>query len=184
MDSLTELAREAAGCTRCALSTTRTQVVFSSGPETASLLLLGEAPGAEEDAQGVPFVGRSGQLLSRLLDEVGLDRTEIYVTNVVKCRPPSNRTPSPAEITTCAPWLDAQLEAMAPRLIVSLGAVAAEAALGTKVKITAVRGQLTQGSRAMVLPTFHPAYGLRGGPRVVEQIRADLASARAYLESP
>ena len=184
MERLGELAAMASNCTRCALSATRTQVVFSSGPSDAALVLLGEAPGAEEDTQGIPFVGRSGQLLSRLLGEAGFVRDELYVTNVVKCRPPSNRTPNRAEIEACAQWLEPQLTEIAPRLIVTLGAVAARAALGTEVKITSVRGQLHQGPFGPVLPTYHPAYGLRGGPKVVDLLRADLLAARAYLEGP
>lgn len=147
-------------------------------------MLLGEAPGAEEDACGIPFVGRSGQLLVRLLDEVGLVRNEIYITNVVKCRPPQNRAPEAKEVAACAQWLGPQLEALSPTLIVTLGAVAAKAALGVEVKITKVRGVFVKGPSAQVLPTFHPAYALRGGPKVADLLRADLAAARAYLEKP
>jgi uracil-DNA glycosylase len=177
VSTLAELASSAADCRACGLAATRTKVVFSSGPEDASLVLLGEAPGAEEDLRGVPFVGRSGQLLSDLLAEVGLERHELYVTNVVKCRPPKNRTPSRTEVVACQRWLEPQLRRLAPRAVVALGAVAARAALGRPVGVSKVRGQLLEGPFGPVVPTFHPAYALRGGARVAEQLRADLATA-------
>lgn len=184
MVRLDELVRSSATCTACPLSITRTQVVFSSGPSDARLVLLGEAPGAEEDVRGIPFVGRSGQLLGVLLDEVGLSRDAIYVTNVVKCRPPANRTPNRAEVSACARWLTPQLDDLGARLIVSLGAVAGRAALGREIAITKERGHLIDGPFGAVLPTFHPAYGLRGGGKVIDLLRGDLAAARAYLENP
>jgi DNA polymerase len=182
LSGLDELRLASATCQHCELAATRTQVVFSSGPSTSPLVLLGEAPGAEEDARGIPFVGQSGQLLVRLLSEVGLDRDSLYVTNVVKCRPPENRTPTKDEVATCAQWLEPQLRALAPAVIVALGAVAAKSVLGNQITISKVRGQRFEGPFGSVIPTFHPAYGLRGGAAVVEQIRSDLAVAAELVK--
>ena len=182
LNRLEELRGASSRCQDCELAATRTQVVFSSGPSTSPLLLLGEAPGAEEDARGVPFVGRSGQLLVRLLSEVGLERDWLYVTNVVKCRPPGNRTPTKEEVATCAQWLEPQLRTLAPVVIVALGAVAAKSVMGNQITISQVRGQCFEGPFGTVVPTFHPAYGLRGGSAVVDKIRSDLAVAAELVK--
>ena len=177
--SLESEARRAASCTACELSATRGRVVFGTGPPDASVVVVGEGPGAEEDASGVPFVGRSGALLTSLLDEVGLDRSGIYVTNVVKCRPPGNRPPRTLEIKACRHFLVTQLGRIDPVVVVTLGNVATRAVLGRREPISALRGgrHLSALTSAVVVPTFHPAAGLRGGARVVAMIRADLALA-------
>lgn len=185
MTSLAELEEAAAACHACELSRERQRVVFSSGPTAARLMLIGEAPGAEEDATGVPFVGRSGQLLLSLFRDCGVERDELYVTNVVKCRPPANRTPRKNEIEHCAVFLEGQLTAVSPEVVVTLGNTATRAVLRTKEPISGLRGRLHRraGLDALIAPTFHPAAGLRGGPRVVNQIRDDLARAFAEVHS-
>jgi len=183
VEDLAALAIEASGCPRCDLSLTRTQVVFGDGDPHADLLLVGEGPGAEEDRLGVPFVGRSGQLLTRLVEEeVGLARSRCYTTNTVKCRPPGNRDPKPAEAAACAPWLERQLDLIAPEVVVTFGNVATRRLLGTKEGITALRGRTHPWRGVTLVPTFHPAAALRGGPTVVAAVREDLARARAVLE--
>ncbi len=185
MLTLAELRDEALGCTRCALAGTRTQVVFDVGPPDADLLFVGEAPGQEEDLQGEPFVGRSGKLLDKLvLQEMGLDRSAFAITNVVKCRPPGNRDPLPAEIEACRPWLEAQLELVAPRVVVTLGNFAAQLLLGTTLGVTKLRGQAYPFGRGRLVPTFHPAYALRGGAEIVAAVRADLVRAKLLLAGP
>ncbi len=181
--SLEELSRRAASCTACVLSATRRRVVFGTGTPHAPLMIVGEGPGVEEDAKGLPFVGRSGALLGTLLDEVGHDRSAIYVTNTVKCRPPENRNPRAGEMAACRPFLHGQLEQVDPKVVVTLGNVATRALLGTTATITSLRGQrrVSPHTSAIVIPTFHPAAGLRGGERVVAMIRADLALAAAVL---
>jgi DNA polymerase len=181
--ALEALAREASACVACELSGTRTHVVFASGPAAARLMLVGEAPGAEEDRTGTPFVGRSGALLDRVLSEVGLERAGIYVTSAVKCRPPGNRNPRPGELRACERFLAGQLALVRPSVVVCLGATAARSILGSTATISSLRGRVhpLDGSSAEVLVTYHPAAGLRGGPSVVAKIREDLAAARALL---
>ena len=147
-------------------------------------MVVGEAPGANEDLTGVPFVGRSGQLLDDLLAEQGLLRDELYVTSVVKCRPPGNRTPRSREIATCRGYLDLQLASVEPAVIISLGNTATRAILETTRPISALRGEVHHqpGTARLVVPTFHPAAGLRGGTVVVDQIREDLRRAAAIVE--
>ena len=182
MSDLATIAAEASTCVRCALSTTRTQVVFGMGNPTAGLLFLGEGPGAEEDAQGLPFVGRSGKLLDRLVaEEMGLTRADFYITNVVRCRPPGNRDPLPAEIEACAPWLDATVELVAPRVVVTLGNFAARRLLGTTEGITKLRGKSYPWRDATLVPTYHPAAVLRGGAAAMAEMRADLVRAKLVL---
>jgi uracil-DNA glycosylase family 4 len=170
---LPQLAAEVASCTRCALGSTRTQTVFARGNPEATLCFVGEAPGAEEDAQGLPFVGRAGQLLDRMIAAMGLapDR-DVYVCNILKCRPPGNRRPEPEEIATCIPYLHEQLALIEPRAIVALGNTAVAALLDTKLGITKLRGQwkLYRG-KTLVMPTYHPSYLLRPSPQQVEAKR-------------
>ena len=176
------VAAEAATCTRCGLAATRTQVVFGVGDPTADLLVVGEGPGAEEDRRGQPFVGRSGQLLDRLiLEEMGLTRDRIYIANVVKCRPPDNRDPRPDEIEACNPWLTRQLELIAPKVVLTVGNFATRTLLGTKEGITRVRGRSYPFGGAVLIPTFHPAAVLRGGAQQMAQMRADLVRAKLAL---
>jgi len=176
------LADEAAGCIRCPLSATRTQVVFGVGDPSADLMFVGEAPGRDEDLQGEPFVGRSGRLLDRLVaEEMGVDRSRFYIANVVKCRPPDNRDPTSAEITACRPYLASQLELIAPVVVVSLGNFATRLLLGTDQGITKVRGRSYPVDRFQLVPTYHPAAALRSGGVVVAEMRADLIRAKQLL---
>ena len=157
-----ELKEACLKCTACTLAEKRTQVVFSSGPVPCDLMLIGEAPGADEDEQGVPFVGRSGQLLSKMLESVNLSReTNAYVTNICKCRPPENRAPEADEINACVHWLKDQIRLLQPKIIVLVGATAMKALVGNEVKISKQRGEwLTyEGIDTMVI--FHPAFLLR-----------------------
>ncbi len=182
VSDLASLAAEASACTRCSLAESRTQVVFGMGNPDADLVLVGEGPGAEEDRQGLPFVGRSGQLLDRLVrEEMGLTREHCYVMNAVKCRPPGNRDPRPDELAACRPWFDAQLAAIRPRVVVTLGNVATRAVLGTTEGITRLRGRTFPLDDAVVIPTFHPAAVLRGGGQAMAQMRADLVRAKLAL---
>ena len=182
VSDLAAVAVEASTCTRCGLSETRTQVVFGMGNPDAGLLFLGEGPGAEEDAQGLPFVGRSGKLLDRLIEEeMGLTRNDFYITNVVRCRPPGNRDPLPAEIEACAPWLDATVQLVDPRVVVTLGNFAARRLLGTTDGITRLRGRSYPWRGATLVPTYHPAAVLRGGASAMAEMRADLVRAKLAL---
>lgn len=173
------LASRIASCTACPLSVGRRRVVVGSGPVPGPLLLVGEGPGAQEDALGLPFVGRAGQLLDRLLAEAGLDRADVAVTNVVKCRPPGNRPPSRREVDTCRGWLTAQLDAIDPRVIVSLGGTATAWFLGRGRRLADVRGRTHDVAGRAVLPTYHPSAALRFGPagEPMALLRADLAMA-------
>ena len=180
--SLDSLGREASGCTRCRLAVGRTQVVFGTGTASADLLFVGEGPGAEEDRQGLPFVGRSGQLLDRLMaEELGRTRESCYIANIVKCRPPGNRDPKPDEIEACRPWLEGQLERLRPRVIVTLGNFATKLLLSTTEGITRLRGKVYPVDGRMVVPTYHPAAVLRGGPSAMAEMRADLVRAKLAL---
>ncbi len=161
-------------CRGCALAAGRQRVVIGSGPERARLIVVGEAPGASEDAGGEPFVGRSGQLLFGLLGEVGLTREACYVTNVVKCRPPANRTPRAGEVRACSHWLDAQLEGLGPAPLLGLGLVAARRLFDTREGIASLRGRVLQAGARRGIVSYHPAAALRGGSRVREALAEDL----------
>ena len=181
---LAELEEQAKACVRCPLSEGRTTVVFGEGDPAADLMVVGEGPGREEDRQGRPFVGRSGQLLDRLLwEEVGLPRQAVYIANCVMCRPPGNRDPLPAEIEACRPWLESKMELIQPRVLLTLGNFATRLLLGTNEGIRRVRGRVYQvGSRGTVLvPTYHPAAALRGGGEVLAEMRADFVRAKESL---
>ena len=177
---LASVAAEAAVCTRCDLASGRTQVVFGVGSAKADLMFIGEAPGRDEDLQGEPFVGRSGQLLDRLmLEELGSDRSGFYITNTTKCRPPENRDPLPDEISACRPWLDSQVEIIDPKVIVTLGNFATRLILDTREGITKMRGREYIWNDRLVVPTFHPSAALRsGGGQVLAEMRADLVRAK------
>lgn len=176
--SLPELSTLAAGCTMCRLAETRTSVVFGVGAEDADLMLIGEAPGRNEDLQGEPFVGAAGRLLDTLLAETGLARSDVYIANVLKCRPPGNRDPLSDEIESCKGYLHRQLELVSPRVVITLGNFATRLLLRTEAGITRLRGRSYPWWRGMtVVPTFHPAAALRGGDQVVAGMRADFAVA-------
>lgn len=180
--ALEELARRAATCTACGLAETRTQVVFGVGNPEADLMFVGEAPGFHEDQQGVPFVGAAGQLLDRLLGEIGIGRDEVYIGNVLKCRPPGNRDPQPDEIEACGDYLRDQLRLIDPRVVMTLGNFATKLLLKRDIGITRLRGQVYPWWGRFLIPTFHPAAALRGGDRKLEEMRHDFGLVRAALD--
>ncbi len=159
--SLDELAREASQCRECGLAETRRNVVFGSGSPKARLMFIGEAPGEDEDLKGQPFVGRAGTLLTKIIEAMGLKRTDVYIANILKCRPPGNRQPLPTEILACAGYLRRQIAAIRPRVICTLGKFASQALLKTDEPITSLRGTFRELDGVKVMPTFHPAYLLR-----------------------
>lgn len=188
MATLAELAVQAAGCTKCSLASTRTQVVFGVGDPHAPLMFVGEAPGKDEDEQGEPFVGRSGKLLDQVMEEeLGVGRDRVYIANVIKSRPPGNRDPLPEEIAACQPWLEAQLELIRPKVVMTLGNFATKLLLfgDTKAKdgITKLRGKAYPWrDGAVLVPTFHPSAVLRsGGGQPLAQMRADFVRAKRAL---
>lgn len=158
---LLALREEIGDCKRCKLSKERKNIVFGEGSPEASLMFIGEAPGSEEDIQGRPFVGEAGQLLTRLILKMGFKREEVYIANIVKCRPPSNRDPEEDEIEACFPFLIKQIEIISPSIIVSLGRISAWTLLKTKISITKLRGRFYEYEGIPLMPTFHPAYLLR-----------------------
>lgn len=167
------------GCARCKLATGRTTIVFGSGDPGARLVVIGEGPGEEEDRQGKPFVGRAGQLLTKMLESVGITREEVYICNIVKCRPPGNRNPEPDEIASCAPFLEGQLASIGPGVICALGTFATQTLLRSREPIGRLRGQLHAFGAAVVVPTFHPAYLLRNpGPTYKRMAYDDLKLIR------
>ncbi len=159
--SLDDIRRELGDCTRCRLHEGRNHLVFGEGNPHALLVFVGEAPGREEDLQGRPFVGRAGELLTRIIEAIGLTRKQVYITNIIKCRPPNNRDPRPDEIKICLPFLLKQLEAIRPKIICALGTFAAQTLLGTENKISSLRGRFHDYSGAKLMPTYHPAFLLR-----------------------
>jgi DNA polymerase len=169
-------------CSRCKLHTLgRTQVVFGVGNPDADLMFVGEAPGADEDAQGEPFVGRAGQLLTKIIEAIGLRRDEVYIANVIKCRPPGNRNPEGDEVERCEPFLFRQIDAVKPRVIVALGKFAAQSLLKTADPITRLRGRTFTYRGATLMPTFHPAYLLRN-PSSKREVWEDMKKVRAILQ--
>jgi uracil-DNA glycosylase family 4 len=168
-------------CQRCKLHTLgRTQVVFGVGNPNADLMFVGEAPGADEDIQGEPFVGRAGQLLTKIIEAIGLKRSDIYIANVIKCRPPGNRNPEPDEVDRCEPFLFRQIDMIKPKVIVALGKFAAQSLLKTSEPITRLRGREYRFRSATLMPTFHPAYLLRN-PSSKREVWEDMKRVRAIL---
>ncbi len=159
--SLESIRAELGDCRRCPLCRKRSHIVFGVGDPNAQLVFVGEGPGHEEDLQGEPFVGAAGALLTKIIQAIKLTREQVYIANIVKCRPPGNRNPEPDEIRTCLPYLESQLQAIAPRYIVALGKVAAQTLLGTQTPISKLRGRFHDYGGIRLLPTFHPAYLLR-----------------------
>jgi uracil-DNA glycosylase len=186
-EELVALYREASGCVRCPLHQGRNRVVFGNGNADADLMFVGEGPGQQEDIQGLPFVGRAGKLLDQLLEEIGLSRGEVFVTNVVRCRPPGNRDPQPEEIAACRSYTDRQVELIEPRLICTLGKFAMQVLTRTNRGITAVHGKPEVhelGGRTMrVYPLFHPAAALRS-TKTLEDLREAFARIPALLDEP
>lgn len=167
-------------CTRCALHKGRHTIVFADGSPTARLMFVGEGPGADEDAQGLPFVGRAGQLLNNMITAMGLKRGECYIANVVKCRPPGNRTPEPEEANTCSPFLFRQIDVVRPQVLVALGATAATYLLGARQPLAGLRGRVHAFRGTSLIVTYHPAFLLRD-PRQKKEAWADLQIAMKEL---
>jgi uracil-DNA glycosylase family 4 len=186
-EQLVQLYKEVQSCNRCPLYETRTKVVFGAGNADADLMFVGEAPGAEEDRQGLPFVGRAGQLLNQMLEEIGLVRDDVFIANVLKSRPPGNRDPQPLEIEACKPWLFEQVRLIEPRVVCTLGNFSTKLLSGSPTGITRVRGtpQVHElgGRTVFLLPLFHPAAALRT-PSVKETLRADFATIPELLQRP
>ncbi len=184
LEKLAILQESVAGCTKCRLHEQRTQTVFARGTGKSGLCFIGEGPGADEDAQGLPFVGKAGQLLDRMITAMGLSRDDVYVCNIVKCRPPNNRKPMPDEATACRPFLERQLELLKPDVMVALGATAVEGLLGISEGITRLRGKwkLYRGT-VPVMPTFHPAYLLRN-PSAKHPVWEDMCEVLRHMGRP
>jgi uracil-DNA glycosylase family 4 len=183
--TLAEAALAASTCVKCRLSSGRTQVVYGTGSPDADLMFIGEGPGFHEDKQGAPFVGAAGQLLNTMLAEQGLVREDVYIANVIKCRPPGNRDPLPDEIESCRPWLEEQLRLIRPSVIVTLGNFATRFVLAQPVSISRVRGQRFVVDGRTVIPTFHPAAILHGGgmaSKQMQSLRDDFAEIRRALD--
>ena len=181
MPTLAEIAAVAASCTKCPLAAGRTQVVWGMGDPTADLMFVGEGPGAEEDRQGLPFVGKSGKLLDRLIaEELGLTRDRCYIANVVKCRPPENRNPEQDELDACRPHIRRQIEIIQPKVIVTLGRFALQSLTEKGYAISSVRGQWLDYNGIKVMPTYHPAYLLRT-PSAKKEVWADMKKVMGEL---
>ncbi|MEA3329076.1 MAG: uracil-DNA glycosylase [Candidatus Omnitrophota bacterium] len=176
-ERLEDLSKKVLSCKRCGLHDTRTKVVFGQGSKNAKLFFVGEAPGFEEDRQGIPFVGRAGELLTRIIQSIGLKRKNVYIGNILKCRPPSNRNPAPDEIKACYPYLMKQLEIIRPRVICALGKFAAQTLLDTTKPISRLRGEFHTWNGIKVMPTFHPAYLLRN-PSGKREVWEDMKKIR------
>ena len=180
--SWADLEREALACTKCPLAETRTQVVFGVGDPHTDLLFVGEGPGEQEDLTGEPFVGRAGRLLTSLIEDIGLTRAQVYIANVVKCRPPGNRDPLPLEIESCRPYLEAQIGFIEPKVVVTLGNFATKLLLDTKDGITKLRGrEFPFRDDAVLIPVFHPSAVLRNGGAALAQARADFVTIKRTL---
>ncbi|MGQ9695052.1 MAG: uracil-DNA glycosylase [Thermodesulfobacteriota bacterium] len=180
-DNLDSIRKELGDCQRCGLHAARTQIVFGTGNPQAELVFVGEAPGREEDLQGEPFVGQAGQLLTRIIEAIGLKRKEVYITNVIKCRPPENRNPAAEEILACEPFLIKQLQAIRPRLICALGTFAAQTLLKTEAKISALRGKFHIYQGIPLMPTYHPAFLLRN-PQKKRDVWEDMKKLKKEYE--
>ena len=183
MRSLSDAALEASGCVTCRLAQGRTQVVYGVGDPHADLMFIGEGPGYHEDKQGEPFVGAAGQLLNRMLAEIGTRREDVYIANVVKCRPPGNRDPLPDEIEACSPWLAEQVDLIDPAIVVTLGNFATRYILDRPASISRVRGQRFIWRGRTVIPTFHPAAVLHGGGDASSQMQALRADFHTISEA-
>jgi DNA polymerase len=179
-DTLEKISADLGECTRCKLHRGRTNIVFGVGNPHAELMFIGEGPGHDEDIQGLPFVGRAGKLLTQMIQAMGLRREDVYIANVVKCRPPENRAPEKDEVATCMPYLLRQIGAISPKVIVCLGSVAAQALLGTNKGVSRFRGQWLDFRGTKLMPTYHPAYLLRN-PHAKPEVWGDLKKVMAFL---
>ena len=183
VDALAAVRADIGDCTRCKLhSLGRTQIVFGVGNPEADLMFVGEAPGRDEDLQGFPFVGRAGQLLTKIIEAIGLKREDVYIANVIKCRPPENRNPEPDEVETCEPFLFRQIDIIKPKVIVALGKFGAQTLLRTLDPISRLRGRVYDYRGAKLIPTFHPAYLLRN-PSSKREVWEDMKLVRSLLTS-
>jgi len=178
--ALMELREELGNCTRCSLSEGRNSIVFGDGDPSARVMFVGEAPGFHEDMQGLPFVGSAGKLLSRSLEEIGLDRSSVYITNIVKCRPPNNRDPLTDEVETCRQFLSKQIRIIKPKLICTLGNHATRTILGKSVGITSIRGKLQEVEGQFIFPMLHPAAALHQG-NMMEKVKEDFQNLGKFL---
>jgi DNA polymerase len=178
--ALDEIRSEIGDCRRCKLAPFRTNIVFGSGTSKAELVFVGEAPGYDEDQQGLPFVGRAGQLLTKIIESINLKREDVYICNVLKCRPPENRNPEPDEVAACNPFLKKQLATIAPKIVCCLGSFAAQTVLGTTAPISKLRGKFFNLDGMRVIATFHPAYLLRS-PDKKREVWEDMKQIRAEL---
>ncbi len=178
---LHEFYYEIKDCTKCALGTTRTNFVFGEGNDNADLMLIGEAPGRDEDLKGIPFVGRAGQLLTLMLNAIGLKREEVFIANVLKCRPPNNRDPQPEEIEQCEPYLLKQIDLISPKIIVALGRFASASLLKTKSALGNLRGEIHSYNNLPLIVTYHPAALLRN-PTLKRQAWEDLKTIQSYIK--
>lgn len=181
-ETLDDIRRDLGDCQRCKLAPHRKNIVFGQGNPRAALVFVGEGPGADEDVQGLAFVGRAGKLLTRWVEALGVTRDDVYICNIIKCRPPGNRTPEKDEVEACSPFLFRQLDAIRPRLVCCLGGVALQTLLGKSVSITRLRGQFFDYRGTKLTATFHPAYILRNPP-ADRQVREDLKKIREFLAS-
>lgn len=181
-ETVAEIQAEIGNCQRCELCLTRTNIAHSTGNLQADLMFIGEAPGADEDAQGKPFVGRAGQLLTKIIEAIGIKREDVFIGNINRCRPPGNRQPTPIESSTCKPYLFREIAAVKPKVIVVLGNTACQNLLETKVGITKLRGEFHDYFGVKVMPTFHPAYLLRD-PHKKREVWEDMKKVRDYLNS-
>ena len=179
-DRLAHLREELGECTRCKLHSTRTHLVYGVGNPSADLMFVGEAPGRDEDQHGIPFVGRAGQLLTKIIEAIDLKRDDVYIANIIKCRPPNNRNPQPDEIQTCQPFLFAQIDAIQPKVVVALGAFAVRTLLESEDAISRLRGRVFNYRGAKLVPTFHPAYLLRS-PDKKRDVWEDMKKVRSML---
>lgn len=180
-EALERVRQELGECKRCGLSRQRKKIVFGEGNPNADLMFVGEAPGGEEDQQGRPFVGAAGQLLTRMIEAMGLSRDEVYICNIIKCRPPRNRDPNPDEIDTCEPFLRDQIDAIDPSIIIALGSFAAKTLLRTEMSITRLRGRFHTYHGIALMPTFHPAYLLRNAAQK-RPVWQDLKAVMAEMD--
>ena len=180
-EGLKKIREDLGECTRCRLSKGRTQIVFGTGNPQARLVFVGEGPGRDEDLQGEPFVGRAGQLLTKIIEAMGTKREEVYIANIIKCRPPDNRYPEPGEVETCSPFLIRQLKAIQPAVIVTLGNLAGQTLLGTKQGITQLRNRFHDWNGIPVMPTYHPAFLLRN-PNMKRPVWEDMQKVMELLK--
>ena len=180
--TLEEVRKELGDCKRCKLHRARRTIVFGEGNESAKLMFIGDGPGYDEDVQGRPFVGRAGQLLTKIIQSINLPREEVYITNIVKCRPPQNRNPEPDEIQSCHPFLMKQIRMIQPKIICALGTFSAQTLLKTDIKITALRGRFYDIEGTKVIPTYHPAFLLRN-PERKREVWEDMKKIAEWLNN-